>query len=70
MTAIMIIVASLFGGLVWAGRARRYRAPVPDPDFIGGDVEAYCDDNCDDSCDDGTGDDYSDNSRAADSRDD
>jgi hypothetical protein len=45
MTAIMIIVAALFGGLLWAGRARRYRAPVPDPDFSDGDVEAYCNNN-------------------------
>jgi hypothetical protein len=41
MTAIMIIVAALFGGLCWAGR--RPRPMYYDPDLADHDVEPYCD---------------------------
>ena len=48
MTAIMIIVATLFGGLCWAGRSQR-RVTYYNQDID--DVEAFCDDiGCDDTC--------------------
>ena len=49
MTAILIIAAALLGAL-WAGRrSRRYYVPHDDPDLIGDDVTACCDDGCDDA---------------------
>ena len=53
MTALMLIVVALFGGLCWAGRRPRQNCSdqyisADDVDAVGGDI--CCDDSCDDSC--------------------
>jgi hypothetical protein len=49
MTALLVI-AALFGGLLWAGRSRRRYDQIVydyDPDLVATD-DAYCDCDCND----------------------
>jgi hypothetical protein len=48
MTALIVIAAALFGGLLWAGRRER-RTVYNHEQYIDGDGDVHCD-GCGDAC--------------------